>query len=299
MQIKVVMLGTSSAFPTKERAHTSIYLDIGTEAMLFDVGESAQRQILFASLSPMKITKIFISHWHGDHVLGLGGLLQSYGINKRSEKLEIYGPKGTKKRFESMRSAFDLRFTYPVEIYDIKNGKILETENYTILAEECAHGRMPCLAYSFVEKPKRKINTEYLRQFGLTRHPILKKLQEGKDIVWEGKKISAKKATYLVPGKKIVFILDSAFTEKLVKFAKGADLVICESTFSDELKSEAQKFGHMCASDTAILAKKANVKKLVLTHFSQRYKDVAPLLNQAKQIFPNTIAAKDLDVYKV
>ncbi|MGB9675488.1 MAG: ribonuclease Z [Candidatus Nanoarchaeia archaeon] len=299
MPFKVVMLGTASAFPTKERAHTSIYLDVGKEAFLFDAGESVQRQILFAGLSPMKISKIFISHWHGDHVLGLGGLLQSYGINKRSTKLEIYGPAGIRKKINNLFQTFDLRIEYPIEVKDVKNKKVLETEEYKIVAEKCAHGAIPCLAYAFIEAAKRKINTEYLSKFGLRNHPIIKNLQEGKDIFWGNKKITAKKATYLVPGKKIVFILDSAFTKKLVSFASGADLLICEATFGEELRAEAKKFGHMCAKDAAELAKRAKVKKLILTHFSQRYKDTNTLLMEAKKVFEETKCAKDFDVFVV
>lgn len=293
MQLKICFLGTASAFPTKERAHSAIYFDVGKEAFLFDAGENVQRQITLANLSPMKISKIFISHWHGDHVLGLAGLLQSYGINKRKEKIEIYGPKETKRRIENLRKAFDLRLNYPIVVYEINSKKILETEEYEIWAKNTEHGKIPCLAFAFLEKPKRRIKKDYIKKFGLESNPIIKNLQEGKDIVWKGKKIKASLATYIQPGKKIVFILDSSYTKDLEYFAKDADLLICESTFGCELKDEAYKYGHMCAADAAILAKKAGAKKLILTHFSQRYKDVTNLLKEAKKIFQNTIAAKD------
>ncbi|MEM2874376.1 MAG: ribonuclease Z [Candidatus Nanoarchaeia archaeon] len=297
MTAKLILLGTAAAFPTKERAHSALLLDIGEESLLFDCGENAQRQIALAKASPMKISKIFISHWHGDHVLGLGGLLQSFQMNRRMKKIDIYGPEKTRERFRNMLAAFELRVGYPVDVYEIKASlrayKIIDAKNYEILVTKCKHP-IPCLAFAYQEKTKRRIDIDYLKKFGLTNNPIIKRLQEGKDIMWKGKKIKAKDATYLQPGKKLTFIVDSAYAKNLVGFAKNSDLLVCEATFASELAKEAKEFGHMSAVDAAMLAKKAKVKKLILTHFSQRYKDINVLLQEARKIFPNTIAAEDL-----
>lgn len=292
--MEVLFLGTASAFPTKERAHSAMLLDIGTESLLFDAGESVQRQIQIAGARPFKISKIFLSHWHGDHVLGLGGLLQSFAMLKRKTGVEIYGPKGTFERFQHLRKALELRIGFPVKIIEIplKTIKIIETGKYEIWAAKAKHD-IDCLAFAYVEKPKRRIDIKYLKKFNLVNNPVIGKLADGKDIVWKGKKISAKKATYMQPGKKLVYIIDSAYSEDLVKFTKDADLLICESTFTSEMKAEAKEYGHMTAADAATIAKKAHVKKLVITHFSQRYKTSDELLKEAKKIFANTIAAKD------
>lgn len=292
--MKATILGTASAFPTKERAHSAMLLDIGPESILFDCGESVQRQIQIAEARPFKIGKIFITHWHGDHVLGLGGLLQSFGMLKRKIPIEIYGPKGTFERFQHLRKAFELRTGFPIKIIEIplKTIKVIATNKYEIWAAKAKHD-IDCLAFSYIEKPRRRIDIKYLKKFGLVNNPVIGKLAEGKDITWKGKKISASKATYMQPGKKLTYIIDSAYSDELVKFAKDADLLVCESTFTSELKSEAKEYGHMTSADAAMLAKKAHVQKLVITHFSQRYKTSDELLTEAKKIFKNTIAAKD------
>jgi ribonuclease Z len=298
--MKLTILGTASAFPTKERAHSAMLLDIGPESILFDAGESVQRQIAIAEARPFKIGKIFLTHWHGDHVLGLGGLLQSFGMLKRKIPIEIYGPKGTFERFQFLRKALELRIGFPIKIIEIplKTVKVVNTEKYEIWATKAKHD-IGCLAFSFIEKPKRRIDIKYLRKFGLTNNPVIGKLADGKDITWKGKKISASKATYMQPGKKLVYIIDSAYTDELVKFSKDADLLVCESTFTSDLKAEAKEFGHMTSTDAAMLAKKAKVKQLVITHFSQRYKDSNDLLKEARKIFKNTIAAKDFMTFEL
>jgi len=301
--MKVTILGTSSAFPTRTRGHSATHIDVGTEAMLFDCGENAQRQIAIAGISPMKISKIFLTHWHGDHVLGLGGLLQSFQMNKRKTAVNIYGPEETRRRFKSMLEAFEIRTQYPINVYEVKASaskafKIIETDAYEIYALKVKHP-VPCLAFMWKENDKRRIKKEVIKPLGLEGNPLVSKLQEGRDIEWKGKKITAKKATYMQPGKKIAYIIDAAFSASLIEFAKDADLLICESTFASDMKLEAKEYGHMTAADAATIAKKAKAKKLVLTHFSQRYKDVTKLLEEARKVFKNTEAANDLDSFEV
>lgn len=292
--MKLTILGTASAFPTKERAHSAMLLDIGPESLLFDAGESVQRQIQIAGAKPFKISRIFLTHWHGDHVLGLGGLLQSFGMLKRKTPVEIYGPKGTFERFQFLRNALELRIGFPIKIIEVplKTVKILSTDKYEIWAAKAKHD-IDCLAFAYIEKPKRRVDIKYLKKFGLANHPIIGKLAEGKDIVWKGKKISAKSATYMQAGKKLAYIIDSAYAENLIGFSKNSDLLVCEATFTNDMKDEAKEFGHMTAADAAALAKKAKVKQLVITHFSQRYKTADDLLKEARKIFQNTTAAKD------
>jgi len=150
-----------------------------------------------------------------------------------------------------------------------------------------------------IEHDKRQINLKYLKKFGLQKHPILKKLQQGKDIVWKGKKIKAKNATIVKKGKKVTLITDTMVCPNIVKLAKGADVLIIESTLMDNMKAKAKEFKHMTAKQVALLAKKAKVKKLVLVHFSQRYKNTKPLEQEAKKYFKNTFCAKDFSKLQV
>ncbi|MBI4095705.1 MAG: ribonuclease Z [DPANN group archaeon] len=290
--MKLTILGTGSAMPTPSRQHSATALDIGPEVLLFDCGEGTQLQLMKAGISHNKISKIFITHWHGDHVLGLPGLIQSMSLNKRTKPLNIYGPAKTRENFRKISEAFGVFPTFKASITELKPGAF-NAEKYSISVANAKHNS-PCLAFAFQEKPKVKVNLNYLKKFVLVNNPIIGDLIKGKDIVWQGKKIKAKDATFLEKGKKIVYLLDSAYSKHLENFAKDADALLCEATFADDMKDFAKEFGHMTATQAATLAKKANVKKLIITHFSQRYKDTNILLKEAKKVFADTVAAKDL-----
>ncbi|HIH14490.1 MAG TPA: ribonuclease Z [Nanoarchaeota archaeon] len=291
--MKITFLGTSSMIPTADRNHNSILFDYENEHILIDCGEGTQRQFRIGNINPVKITKILITHWHGDHVLGLPGLLQNLSRHNYNKTLEVYGPKGTANFFKNMFSWFYTDVQLKIKIKEVEEGVFFENEYFILKATKLNH-RVPCLGYSFIEKDKRKININYLKKFGLTNNPIIADLIKGKDIVWNKNKIKAKDATFVEKGKKFVYLLDSAYSKHLENFCKGADLLLCEATFADDMKEFAKEFGHMTAGQAATLAKKANVKKLIITHFSQRYKDTNVLLKEARKIFSNTIAARDL-----
>ncbi|MFH0752403.1 MAG: ribonuclease Z [archaeon] len=295
--MEIVFLGTSSMIPTKDRNHTAIALIYKGELMLFDCGEGTQRQIRLARLAPSKLTKLFITHWHGDHVLGIPGLVQTLGGINYENTLEIFGPQKTKEFINKILNAFLCENKINILTKDVTEGKVIETDDYQIKAIKLEHGP-PTLAYSFEEKDKLRINLNYLKKFGLEKHPILKDLQQGKNIKWNGKTIKSKDATTIKKGKKICIILDTGMTaqleKKLTAFAKDADILIMETTFGEELADKAKAYGHLHVSQAAKLAKKAKVKKLFLTHFSQRYRDVEELKVQATKIFKNTECAKDL-----
>ncbi len=293
--MKLTLLGTAATFPTKERNHSAVHLQYGGEGLLFDCGEGTQRQIRIAGINPMKITKVFITHWHGDHVLGLAGLLQSLSMNQKPTDLYLYGPKGTKERLSYMFRTYEFRTTFDVKVkeYDSdKVGVIDEGEGYKVYAVRLDHA-VPCIGFAFEEDPKIKINMEYVGKFGVTDHDLIENLRKGKDITWKKNKISAKTGTYSLPGKKFSYIVDTAPSEKVVELAKNSNVLVCEGTFLDELKEKSQDYGHLTAKQAAKLAKKAEVKKLVLTHFSQRYKDVKPLLDEAKEVFKETVIGED------
>ncbi len=292
--MKVTFLGTSATFPTKERNHTAVLLRYGAESLLFDCGEGTQRQIRIAEESPMKITKIFVTHWHGDHVLGLSGLIQSCSMGNRSAELDVYGPKETKKRLEyALKScAFVPTFKINVkEVYAQKVKAICSGEGYKVFAVNGVH-KIPCLSFAFEEDSRFRINKDFVDKNKLQGNPALNKLQKGEDIAVNGKKIKAKDVTYQVKGKKVTYVMDTTPTKEIVELASDSDVLICESTFMNDLKDSAAD-GHMTAKMAGKLAKDAKVKQLVITHFSQRYKDSKELVDEAKNKFQNTIAAKD------
>ncbi len=288
--MKITFLGTSSMVPTKERNHPSILISHEQENILIDCGEGTQRQLKIASINPCKITKILITHLHNDHILGLPGLLQTLQTQNYSKTLEIYGPSKTSKFIKEIKNLFKIQL--PTKTIEIKKPLFLETKNLQFKALKMKHNST-CLAYSITEKDKRKINLNYTKKFGLTKHPLLGELQKGKKITYKGKKITPEKATHLIKGKKITIIYDTVKNPNTIKISKDADLLIAESTYTSNLQDKAKEYLHLTAEQAAEIAKKANAKQLILTHFSQRYKSSSIFLKEAKTIFKNTKLAKD------
>ncbi|MSR85844.1 ribonuclease Z [Candidatus Woesearchaeota archaeon] len=296
--MEVILLGTSSMVPTEERNHSGAWLRYKEENILIDCGEGTQRQIRKAKISAMKITKILITHWHGDHILGLPGLFLTLGSQGYSTPLEIYGPRGSKEYVQRIMQLFVPRETIQYKVIEVDKGTFFENEEFTLIALPLQHS-ISCLGYSFVEKDRRRIDMKKLLKAGVKAGPHLKQLQTGEDILFEGKKIKAKDYTALVAGKKISFVTDTLSCEHAVLLAKEADILFCESTYLEDLKEMAKERKHMTAREAGLIAKKAKAKKLVLIHFSQRYTDLSLFSKEAKKVFPNTIAGKDLQVFTV
>ncbi|MBT3303724.1 ribonuclease Z [Candidatus Woesearchaeota archaeon] len=290
--MKITFLGTGCMVPTKERNHPGIFVKQKTQGILLDCGENIQRQLKIAGIKNNKITKIFISHWHGDHSLGLPGLLNSMSRFEYNGTLEIYGPKGTKKFYEHMNKSFESTVDVEVKITEIEEGIAYEDDELKIIVLPLEHG-VPTIGIRIEEKDRLRINNVKAKKLGLEEGPLMGQLQQGKDIVLKGKKIKHKDVTYIVEGIKIAYISDTVFCKNTLAIAKNVDLLIAESTFESSLEEKAEEYKHMTAQQAATVANKANVKQLVLTHFSQRYKDITVVLDDAKQVFDNTIAAKD------
>jgi len=295
--IKLTFLGTSDAIPSAERNHTSILLEYKNEAMLVDCGEGTQRQLRKAKLNPNKITRILITHWHGDHVLGLPGLLQTLAFSNYNKTLNIYGPRGTKEFMKAILRTFAFQGKYKINIEEVEK-KFFENEEFYLEAEKMTHG-IPCNSYAFVIKGRLRIDKKKLQKTKL-KGPILKKLKEGKDVTYNGRKYLAKNLTYEEDSKKVSFVFDTSFNKNIVPFVKNSDLLVCESTFGVELEDKAEKYRHLNVRQTAEIAKKSKSKKLVLTHISQRYnKNPKRILDAAKKIFKNSVLVKDLDEIEV
>ena len=289
--MKIIFLGTSSMVPTKERAHTSILLNYKNENILIDCGENAQRQLRLANISPTKLTRILITHWHGDHVLGIPGLIQSLATNNYQKTLEIYGPKNTRVFIKNMMHTYFLQNKIKLKVHEVKPGKIINEKDFYIEARPLKH-HIPALAYNFIKKEKIRIKKDYIKKLGI-KGPILKKLSLGKNIKYKGRIIKAKLATYTQKGKKTSFIMDTKYFTNLYKIANNADLLVSEATYEEQHKNKAKEYLHLTAKQAAQIAKKAKVKDLIITHFSQRYKTTDTLLKEAKTVFKNTKAAKD------
>jgi len=290
--MQILFLGTSSMVPTKERNQSGVLISYKSEGILVDCGEGTQRQLKIAGIKLTKITKILISHWHGDHVLGLPGLIQSMSAAGYDKTLEIYGPVGTKKFMNKLFGVFVFDKKINIEVNEIRKGKFFENKDFILEVRPLKHN-IETLGYSLVEKDRRKINLKFINKLKIPHGPLLGKLQHGKSIMWKGKKIDLDKATYKVKGKKVTIISDTLSCKDANVLAKEADLLICESTYSSDLENKSMKYKHMTSKQAAELAKRSKVKQLILTHFSARYKDIDELIKDAKNYFENVSCAKD------
>ncbi len=299
---ELVFLGTSAMVPTKERNHSSIFLRYNSYGILFDCGEGTQRQLKIAKIKPSAINVIFISHWDGDHVLGLPGLIQTLAMSEENKKLRIIGPKGTKAKCGFMLKAFEFQKEIELKISELEDKeeikKCYEAPGFLINAYKLEH-KVVCYGYEFIEKDMRKIELKKVREAGIPEGPLLGKIQEGKSIKFKGKLYSADDLSYIKKGKKAGFISDTRICNNCIKLAKDKDVVVCDSTFHSMHEEKAEEYYHMTAKQAASVAQQACAKKLVLTHFSQRYSSVAELEEEAKAIFPNTIAAYDFMKLKI
>ena len=295
--MKITFLGTSAMLPTKERNPSSILIEYKSDGLLIDCGEGTQKQIRMAGIKPTKITKLLITHFNGDHILGIPGLMQSLVANNYEGVLEVYGPEKTAYYLKNLLKGFIAKGIVKIKVYELKdNKKFFENKDFTLSCKKVKHD-IPCLAYSFKEKDTLKVNIEYTKKFGLTQHPLLGDLQRGKSIKYEGKKIDVKKATIKKPGRKISIVLDTLPELSIAKFVENSDVLICDSTWDE--RSKNKKGFHMTNLDAAKMAKKSKSKKLILTHFSQRYKTADELVKEAKKIFKETHEAKDFAIFNV
>ena len=293
--MKLVFLGTSAAQPTENRGLSCICLEREGEILMFDAGESAQISYLKSGLGWNKKMKIFVTHMHGDHCIGILGLLQTMTMQHRTETLEIYGPKGIDEFISANIKILNFGLSFPILISIITEGKILETKFYSIYVCKASHS-IPAFSYKFEEKDKPgRFNLEKAKELGIPEGHLWNKLQNGEEIEIDGKVLRPDQVLgEKRPGKKIGISGDTMPTRELEKFFESCDYLVFDSTFLDEIKEKAMETCHSTAKQAALLAKNANVKNLILTHFSARYKDERQHLEEAKKIHASVITSKDL-----
>ncbi len=293
--MKLVFLGTSAAQPTEFRGLSCICLEREGEILMFDAGEAAQIAYLKSGLGWNKKMKIFVTHLHGDHCIGILGLLQTMAMQHRTEPLEIYGPSGIEEFIGANIKVLNFGLTFPVMISTVKEGIIFDSKIYLVSACKANHS---IIAYSYIFEEKDKpgrFNLEKAKEIGIPEGNLWKKLQNGNNIEVNGKIITPNQVLgEKRSGKKIGISGDTMPTKDLEKFFANCDYLVFDSTFLDEIKEKAQDTFHSTAKQAAVLAKNANVKNLILTHFSARYQDETKHLEEAKTIHDSVIAAKDL-----
>lgn len=292
-------MGTSSALPTNKRNHPAIALKAFGEVMLFDCGEGTQRQMTRLKLSPMKINQIFITHLHGDHFLGLPGIIQSLAFRGRTEPLHIYGPEGIIKTIENIKNLGYYCLSFPIHVYEISEGLIGETDEYIIRCCLARHS-VPNLAYSVEEKRSPKFQKEKAIKLGLKPGPDFGKLQRGIPVEVNGKTIKPEQVLGKErKGRKIVYSGDTKPCPELVNFAFQADVLIHESTFESSQEEKALKSCHSTTTHAATIARESEVSELILFHMSTRYRDSDMLRKEAERVFDKVTVAEDFMTYEV
>ncbi len=296
MSMRVVFLGTSGSVPTLKRSLPSVVVDCPRQMWMFDCGENTQRQMMQAKVSFHKKLKVFLTHLHGDHVLGLPGVLQTMALMDRKEPVQIFGPPGIKDFLVCTKETLNFGLSFPVEINEIlSEGILLDEEEYTLVAAKSNHA-IQSFAYALVEKPRAgKFYPKKAKALGIPVGELWSKLQSGQEVTLpDGNVVKPNEVMGpLRAGRKIVYTGDTRPFEGFAKFAADADLVIHESTFDDALVEKAALDGHSTPSQAAADAKAAEAKQLVLIHISARYPDATLLLEQAKKVFANTVVAED------
>ena len=297
MSIRVIFLGTSAAVPTANRSLPAVLIQRGNDQFMFDCGEGVQRQMIRAKAGLHKKMKIFITHMHGDHILGLPGLLQTMALMDRTKPVDVYAPPGLARFLECMRETLQFQLTFEVNVFEVKDsGTVCDEEEYRVDAKRSNHA-IASFAYAFIEKPRAgRFYPEKAKAIGVPKGDAWGKLQHGQEYIFPSTGQIVKPIDVAGPlreGRKIVYTGDTRPFDGFAEFAAKADLVIHEATFDDSLLERAKADGHSTPSEAATEAKASNAKSLVLTHVSARYSDTSLLLEQAKKIFADVVVAED------
>jgi ribonuclease Z len=296
MSLSVRFLGTSASRPTVERNVASLAVMREGETLLFDCGEGTQRQMMRYHVS-FALTDVFFTHMHADHVIGIIGLMRTMALQGRAEPLRLWGPAGaTRVLRRAEQFGFD-RLSFPVEIEELTAGQPVKRNGYAIVPYAVDHRGAPSLGYALVEEMRKgRFNPDLARELGIPEGPLWGQLHRGLAVTLaDGRRIES---SLLVgptrPGRKIVVTGDTRPCAATVNMATEADLLVHEATFGDDEAERAAETGHSTAREAATMAQSADVRQLVLTHFSARYsRDATELEREARQIFPNTVVARD------
>ena len=295
--VRVHFLGVGGGIPSLNRAPPSIAVQFQGRILLFDCGEGTQLQLQRAGLSPQRIREIFISHLHGDHVLGLPGLVSTMIMLNRTKPLTIYGPMGTKEFTETALELTHTHLDFPLEIKDVVKGNISNQELYSVSCLPALHS-VPANSYvlKMADIPG-KFDTHRAEQLGVPSGPLRKRLYQGQQIETPEGRIVKPRDVFGPPRKgiHIAFSGDTAPNQDFARVAKGASLLIHDATFTMTHLEKATKYQHSTAAQAAEIAALAQVSHLALVHISPRYESTEEHEKEARAIFPHSSAPKDLE----
>ncbi len=306
--MQITFLGTSSGVPTRSRNVSSVAVRLPqrSEIWLFDCGEGTQHQILRSELKSSQITRIFVTHMHGDHVYGLMGLLASCGLAGNPSRIDIYGPPKLDEYLRACGRYSQTHFHYPVKVHTVQPGIVFEDDEFTVSCAPLTH-RVPAFGYRVAEKDKPgRFDVEQAAALGIPSGPLYGKLKRGEVVTLpDGRVINGSELCGETQiGRKFVYCTDTIYCDNAVELAQDADVLIHEATFAHQDAELAYQRLHSTSTMAAQTALGAQAKRLIMTHFSPRYAPgnaiaLEDLLKEAQAIFPNTLMAHDFLTYEI
>lgn len=289
--IKLTFLGTSGSTPTRSRGMPSLAITYEGKIYLFDCGEGTQMKMLNYGLNISKVESIFITHAHGDHIIGIAGLVRTMAMLNRQKELTIYVPRGYEKSISNLINFDKALISYKINVKGIGTGAFYKGDGFTVSAFKVNH-QITTYGYAFKENDRRRFISEKASKLGI-KGTMFGELQRKGKIKLKGREVSLASLTRVVEGRKIVYATDTRPSNSTVASAKGANILIHESSYAGDESNLASQRKHSTSAEAAKIAKAAKVNRLVLIHISARHSDTKKLLGDAKKIFPNTSVAND------
>ncbi len=292
--VDLVVLGTASQAPTRTRNHNGYLLRWDREAVLFDPGEGTQRQFLHAGVAAVRTTRICLTHLHGDHCLGLPGILQQRALDRADGPVPVHFPESGRPWVERLCDA-SIGRRADVSLEPVgEDGGVVAEEPLRITARPLEH-RVPTVGWRVEEPPRVHLIPERLEAAGISG-PAAGRLLDDGSLMVDGHRVALGEVSEVRPGRSVAVVMDTGVCDEAVRLAEGVDILLCEATYLESEVSLAVEYGHLTARQAATIAREAEVGLLVLTHFSDRYPDLSDHRREAGEVFPDVVVAEDLEV---
>jgi ribonuclease Z len=297
--MRITFLGTGGVYPTKKRALPAIAIRMEDELILLDCGEGTQRQFVQSQESFMRVSKVFITHLHADHILGIPGLIQTMTLNERKEPLYFYGPPGIKRAVEVL-SSFSNALTFDIHTEEVEPGEIIACRRFLVHTGLGDHTSRD-IAYAIIEPDHPgRFYPELAERLGVPRGPMFRRLQNGETVQIGGRSITPEMVMgEKRPGRRVVYTGDTRPCKGVIDLARGCDLLIHDATHHPDDAKNASETGHSTSEEAGMVAGSASAGRLILYHISPRYEDVTPLLEASRRVFSATDIPEDLDTLEV
>lgn len=289
---ELAVLGTASQVPTRERNHNGYLLRWDGEGILFDPGEGTQRQLTLAGLAASSITRICLTHLHGDHCLGLPGVVQRLSADRVQHPVDVHFPASGHEHVQRLLHAAIFHETAVLRLHPAAPGTVVDGPAFRLVARRLDHP-VDTLGWRLEEPAGRRLLPERLDAAGV-RGPDVGRLQRAGVVAVAGRVVRLEDVSVPRRGQRFAFVMDTALCDAAFELADGADLLVCEATFLSRDRELARAYRHLTAADAAHVAAASGARRLVLTHFSQRYTDEQEFLDEARAIFDDVVVARDL-----